>query len=111
MNIIASFKRAKLNGGSLIYSPTGLLKYISSLATDLQIFLTMPVSVAFCERSFSKMKLVTSYLRSTMSQDRLTNLAVLSTENEVAASIRPNLVEFLKDFASIKARKVLPRVW
>nr|CAI5858450.1 unnamed protein product [Callosobruchus analis] len=37
----------------------------------------MPVSVASCERSFSKLKLIKTYLRSTMGQERLSGLAIL----------------------------------
>ena len=48
----------------------------------LRIFLTIPVTVASCERSFSTLKLVRTYLSSTMSQERLSNLAVWSTEHK-----------------------------
>jgi hypothetical protein len=48
------------------------------LTLTLRFFLTICVSVASCERSFSKMKLIKNYLRSTMSQSRLSGLAVLS---------------------------------
>jgi hypothetical protein len=92
---IISLKEAKQNGGKLDISPKGLLKYISSMGleayktseTALQILLTLPVSVASCERSFNRMKLIKLYLRSTLSQDRFTNFAILSVENEVASSI------------------------
>jgi len=44
--------------------------------------LTIPVSVASAERSFSKLKLIKSNLRSTMSQQRLNRLALLSIEKD-----------------------------
>ncbi|XP_065653032.1 uncharacterized protein LOC136080343 [Hydra vulgaris] len=67
-------KRAKLQE-KMDFSPIGLLTYTSSLglesyktlATALQIFITLPISVASCDRSFIKLKLIKSYLRSTMS--------------------------------------------
>ena len=43
-----------------------------------RIFLTMPVTVASCERSFSKLKLVKTYLRSSIGQERLSNLSIVS---------------------------------
>ena len=45
-----------------------------------RIMLTIPVSVASAERSFSKLKLIKSYLRSSMCQERLSGLAILSVE-------------------------------
>ncbi|XP_050552386.1 52 kDa repressor of the inhibitor of the protein kinase-like [Spodoptera frugiperda] len=52
-----------------------------------RILLTIPVTVASGERSFSKLKLIKTYLRSTISQSRLTNLATLSIENEIAENM------------------------
>jgi len=40
-----------------------------------------------------------------MNQDRLSNLAILSIENEVAASLDYN--DIIAEFAAIKARKVI----
>ena len=45
-----------------------------NLLIMLRTFLTMCVSVASCERSFSKLKLIKTYLRSTMGQERLSSL-------------------------------------
>ena len=43
-----------------------------------RISLTIPITVATGERGFSKLKLIKNYLRSTMSQERLNGLAILS---------------------------------
>lgn len=45
------------------------------------------LSVASAKRSFSKLKLLKSYLRSTMSQERLNALALISIENEFLDNI------------------------
>ncbi|XP_062075845.1 uncharacterized protein LOC133779967 [Humulus lupulus] len=48
-----------------------------------RILLTIPVTVASAERSFSKLKLLKSYLRSTMLQERLNGLALITIENDI----------------------------
>lgn len=75
-----------------------------NLFVALRIFLTMPVTVAHGERSFSKLKLIKTYLRSNMSQSRLTNLAVISIEEDICSSI--DVTDLIKEFALKKARKV-----
>ncbi|XP_041860484.1 zinc finger MYM-type protein 1-like [Melanotaenia boesemani] len=72
--------------------------------TALRIALTLPVTVAQAERSFSKLKLIKSYLRSTMSQERLTGLAVISINQSIGEHISYD--DIIDDFASRKARKV-----
>ncbi len=54
------------------------------------IYLTIPVTSAECERSFSVLKRVKSYLRTTMSQERLSNLSVLDIEAEIAMMLYEN---------------------
>lgn len=89
-----------------------LLSFIASYGNDvfpnlkicLQIMLTVAVSVASCERSFSKLKLILTYLRSSMSQDRLSNLSVLSIERETVDSIDFNNI--IDRFAAAKAAKL-----
>ena len=46
----------------------------------LLISVTLPVTSASCERSFSKMKLVKTHLRNSMNDDRLSDIALLSIE-------------------------------
>ena len=48
------------------------------LVRVLRIAMTISVSSAQCERSFSTLKRIKTYLRSSMSEQRLTDLAVLS---------------------------------
>ncbi|KAM3962942.1 zinc finger MYM-type protein 1-like [Aphomia sociella] len=69
----------------------------------LQYFLTICISVASCERSFSKLKLIKNYLRSTMGQERLVNLAVLSIERKISKEI--DFTEVIEEFSKLKARK------
>ncbi|KAL4097421.1 hypothetical protein QTP88_022204 [Uroleucon formosanum] len=67
------------------------------------IYLTLPVTVASAERSFSKLKLIKNYLRNNMGQDRLSNIAVLNIEKDVAAKIK--LDHVINTFGNSKARK------
>ena len=91
-------------------SPINILNYIKRLESfpntciTFRILLTIPVTVASAERSFSKLKLIKSYLRSTMSQERLSRLAILSIEKEMLAKLEcKNLIS---NFASQKVRKI-----
>ncbi|KAG6930640.1 hypothetical protein G0U57_003206 [Chelydra serpentina] len=71
---------------------------------SLCILLTLPVSVASGERSFSKLKLLKNYLRSTMSQNRLSGLTLISIENTIAKKLY--FTDLLKDYTSINTRKI-----
>ena len=64
----------------------------------LLISVTLPVTTASCERSFSKMKLVKTYLRKSMCHERLSHLALLSIESTRAESI--DLEQFVDKFDS-----------
>ncbi len=66
--------------------------------TALRIALTLPVTVAQAERSCSKVELIKSYLRSTMSQERLTGLAVISINHSIGEQISYD--DIIDDFAS-----------
>ena len=74
-----------------------------NLYTALKILATMPVSVASGERSFSKLKLIKTYLRSNISQYRLNGLAMMSVETAISKSI--DFTEIIDQFALRKARK------
>jgi uncharacterized protein YeeX (DUF496 family) len=68
-----------------------------------RILLTVPVTVASAERSFSKLKLLKSYLRTTMTQDRLNGLAILSIERDMLGNI--DYEQIIDDFSSKNARR------
>ena len=86
-----------------------VLNYIKRLESfpnaciAFRILLTIPVTVTSAERSFSKLKLINSYLRSTMSQERLSELTILSIEKKMLTELEcKNLIN---NFASQKTRK------
>ena len=67
----------------------------------LILFLSIPVTAASAERSFSKLKLIKTYLRSTMSQTRLANLAIVSIENIEAKAL--DVSNLIQQFATVNA--------
>jgi len=79
------------------------LESLPTLSLSLRLFLTICVSVASCERSFSKLKLIKNYLRSTMGQSRLSDLALLSIESDMVKDIDFDGV--IDRFAALKTRK------
>lgn len=81
-----------------------LVELFPNTYVSLRILLTLPVTAATGERSFSKLKIIKNYLRSQMSQDRLVGLAMISIEKELAYNM--DMEEVVSDFANAKARKV-----
>lgn len=69
----------------------------------LKIFLTITLSNASGERSFSVLNRVKNYLRSTMGEERLNNLAILYIEQEILN--RTDTEKIIDDFARNKARR------
>ena len=65
--------------------------------------MTVPVTVAREERSFSQLKLIKNFLRSSMSQERLSGLALLSIENERAKNL--DFRKLIQQFVSAKAKR------
>ncbi|XP_076898707.1 uncharacterized protein LOC143552339 [Bidens hawaiensis] len=78
--------------------------FFPNVVNAYRVLLTIPVTVASAERSFSKLKLLKTYMRSTMSQERLNGLALISIESDVLESI--NYQDLIEGFASKNARRV-----
>ena len=72
-----------------------------NLAIALHILLTIPVSVANREHSFSK--LIKKYLRSSISQERLKNLAMFSIENDICEEL--GFKQLISTFINLKIGK------
>lgn len=70
--------------------------------TVLTILLTMPASSATAERSFSVMRRVKSYLRSTMRTERMTGLALMHVYRDVNIDID----QVVMKFAGSKSRRL-----
>ncbi len=90
-------------------SPRDMLDYKEQLldlygnrSIALRLLLTLPITVASGERSFSALKLIKTYLRSTVNQERLSALALISTERNIRRSLN---VEDIVTFAVAKACK------
>jgi hypothetical protein len=67
------------------------------------IFLTIPATVTSVERSFSKLKLIKNYLRNSISQDRLTNIAILNIEREKTSELE--IDKIINEYAYLKSRR------
>ena len=74
-----------------------------NVSVAYRILLTVPVTVALAERSFSKLKLLKNCLRSTMLQERLNGLAMCCIEKDILDNIDLDIV--LNDFTSRNARR------
>jgi hypothetical protein len=81
----------------------GLQSIFPQICVALSIFVSIPVSAASGERSFSKLAIVKNCRRSTMGQERLTGLITLSSERDIARKINYDTV--IEAFASRCARK------
>ena len=73
-----------------------------SIYRIIWILLTMPVSSATSERSFSAMRRVKSYLRSTMGDERLSNLSLLHVHRHLNVDVDTAI----NDFISRKSRRL-----
>ncbi len=91
--------KAKMeNVGDVFLELTPLGAAFPTLLKAIQVALTISVSTAQCERSFSALKRIKTYLRSSMTEQRLTDLAFLSIEKELTSELSLDAV--VTEFAS-----------
>ena len=87
----------------LIVENASLATTYPDVCTAGMMYVTVLVTAATAERSFSKFKLIKSFLRSSMSQERLSGLALLSIKNERAKNF--DFRKVIQQFACTKARQ------
>ena len=78
---------------------------LPSVGTLLRLYATLPVSSSSAERAFSKMKHLVTYVRTTMGQERLSNLSILAIHRKLASNI--DLDQIVDAFKATKDRRVL----
>lgn len=75
-----------------------------NVATAMRMFLSIAATNCNGERSFSTLKRIKNYLRSSLGQDKLNNLSILSIESELFNEL--NTCNIIKQFVKEKARKI-----
>ena len=66
--------------------------------------MTIAISTAHCERSFSALKRIKAYLNSMMGEQHLSDLAILSVERELSGTLD---ISFDKFIHREKNRKII----
>lgn len=79
---------------------------LSETCKLLDIICTTPMTTSECERCFSTLKRIKSFLRNTMGQERLNALAMLSIEKQLVQSIPDFDNKVINLFATKKERRM-----
>lgn len=69
------------------------------LSNCIQVALTIGISTATVERSFSCLRRLKTYLRSTMTEERLDSLALLYIERDISAKLWNSMDDLVVQFA------------
>ena len=80
-----------------IFGKNRLSNPLPDLFEVVKITATLPVTVESCERAHSKVKIINTYMRASMSDKRLEHLIKVSTERDIADKIElDSLLELFK---------------
>lgn len=78
----------------------------SESVTPLRLLVTIPMTTSEHESCYSTLKRIKSFLRSTMGQERLSALAMLSTEKNMISSIANFNEKVIDIFANRRERRM-----
>ena len=87
-----------------VFGENHLHHLYKNLFRIIAIVATLPVTVASCERTHSKVKLINNYLRTAMSSERLEDLVEISCERDIADNIE--LHRMVEAFKLASERKI-----
>ena len=87
-----------------IIKQAGTIVMFSEVLVLVKLFLTIPVTTASVERSFSALRRLKTYLRSTMTQNRLNNVALPHVHKNDADGI--DLHDIARDFITANNRRM-----
>lgn len=86
-----------------VLNASGIKQLLSQVHILLQIFLTIPITTATSERTFSALRRLKTYLRTTMAQDRLNHLLLLYCHKARTDAI--DLSKIASAFVSVNDRR------
>jgi hypothetical protein len=89
-----------------LFTNNNLLGVFSESVKLLQIICTIPMTSVESERCFSTLKRIKSFMRNTMSQDRLNALAMLSIEKKMISSMSDFNIRVIDVFSRSKNRRM-----
>ena len=78
--------------------------FFHNLFIALRMYITIPVTLASGKRSYSMLRLIKTYLRSSIQQERLNSLKIMSIESKISRGL--NMDKILKHFVDVEARKI-----
>ena len=99
------FKNDRLSSAVDVYCRLSAMpSAFPDLLACYQIALTLPVSSASAERSFSTMRRIKTNLRASMGDERLSSLAIIAVERELSEAFMENPDKVIDEFARSKRR-------
>ncbi|XP_071568451.1 zinc finger MYM-type protein 1-like [Temnothorax nylanderi] len=103
LNKTGSKDKLKLIDLCTLIRDQNLLSVFPNIDIALRISLCMAATNCSAERSFSALKRIKTYLRSSLEEERLNSLAILVIEAELMMSLKYD--DIIDDFASLKSRR------
>lgn len=86
----------------LLYNLNMHVSAYSVLCASYEFFLTLSVTEVNCERTFSKLKLIKTRLRTNINQEHLEALLLMSVEKQLLSEVDlSNVIDYLKAGSSV----------